>query len=324
MTLQRAFFRLAALSGGTAMAAGQDFLLGVANTTPIFAGKNSSVDNLSAATDSQGNLYMLLNGTTDTWPGSPVSYMAKVTPSGDKILYQTMVPSTVTAMAVDAAGNAYLAGGNSVEKLSPDGATVLYQTVIGELGLDTVAIAVDGATLGSAIAATPGAYESTPPPGDAGFVVRLKPSGAIDYGTYLGNSSPAGVGVDSTGSAFVTGAAFPVNPFLVRLAADGSGLIYSNSSVVGTACCVALDPAGNAVVALQNPTGSVVMRLDPQGGVVFSKTVAGARTARSWASRCLPVFCRSAWTSQRPFFSARKLFRSQCNTPARRRSRWRG
>src|SRR5208282_1789376 len=102
--------------------------------------------------------------------------------------------------------------------------------------------------------ATPGALQQTPPsppPGTDAFVVRLQPSGAVDYATYLGGGSQAttaGIAVDSSGAAFVAGFAyqpadFPVTPgaylsaagipnsnaasFLARLSPDGTALVYS-------------------------------------------------------------------------------------------------
>ena len=52
-------------------------------------------------------------------------------PAGDRVVYQNMLAFQASVMAVDPAGNVYLAGNNFVQKLNTDGATVLYTTRIG-------------------------------------------------------------------------------------------------------------------------------------------------------------------------------------------------
>ena len=140
--------------------------------------------------------------------------------------------------------------------------------------------------------------------GPDAFVVRLKPSGAIDYATYLGAGSqaqPYGIAANASGSAFVTGVAysanFPVTPgayltaagipnftasaFLARLSPDGSSLIYSTvTSAQSGGSAVAVDSADNAVVLLSNVAGtaSVVLRFNPQGTAeLFSKPFPASR-----------------------------------------------
>jgi uncharacterized protein (TIGR03437 family) len=271
-------------------------------TKTVATGSINGVARANAGTDSQGNLYVLVTGLV---PGVPKpgsiftganwgAYLQKLAPAGDKIVYQTMLSSPVNTMAVDSAGNTYLAGGNSVEKLSADGTTVLYQTTIGGQSLALVAVALDesgriyvtGQVNAGDLPVTPGAFQQTAPGSDPnGFVVRLKANGAIDYATYLLEGLPAGIAVDQSGSAFVTGVYFAgVSSYLTRLAPDGSGLIYSTitGEKYSTAGFVAVDAADNAVVALDNAGGAgvSVIRFNPQGtGVVFSKTLPGVSPA---------------------------------------------
>jgi uncharacterized protein (TIGR03437 family) len=219
--------------------------------------------------------------------------------SAGTVLYQNTLPSLAVAMVVDPAGNVYLAGGNSVEKLGPDGKTVLYNTVIGgpslgaaDMALDSTGrVYVSGAVGAGDLPATPGAFRQTAQSA-SGFVVRLNAAGGIDYATYLGVAvnNPYGIAVDSSGSAVVMWTTqstdFPATPgayltsglsMLARLTPDGSGLIYSTftGGLFDTAEYVAVDIAGNAVVALSNRPGysGSVVRFNPQGtGVTYSKT----------------------------------------------------
>ncbi len=153
------------------------------------------------------------------------------------------------AIAVDPAGNAYIAGTTAssnfptssgaaqtafhgstdafVSKLNPTGTALVYSTYLGGSGFDQAAgVAVDQA--GDAYVA--GATDLTDFPttahavqpalhGDSdGFVAKLDPTGrSLLYSTYLGGdaaNAAEAIAVDPTGSACVTGftrsAAFPV------------------------------------------------------------------------------------------------------------------
>lgn len=136
-------------------------------------------------------------------------------------------------IAVDAAGNAYVAG---------------------------VAFTADFPT-------TPGAFQ-TVPSGHDGFVTKLSPDGrTFVYSTYLSGADCLGVAVDASGSAYVTGYAainFPTtagafqtslrggfDAFVTKLSPDGSSLVYSTilgSSFDDFGFDIALDSAGNAYV----------------------------------------------------------------------------
>ncbi len=233
----------------------------------------------------------------------------KLTPDGSHVVYQTLLTIPAVWMAVDAGGNVYLASNNTVEKLDADGSTVTYNTTIGQ-NVSLTGIAVDssgrayvtGYASGTGFQTTAGALQSLPGVGVGGpnaFAVRLKPTGTVDYATYLGGispASPAGIAVDASGSAFVTGVAWtPLFPttagaylsgsgipnsssisFLARLSPDGSSLAYSTFTDTrgAQALAVALDPSDNADVLLANSasTASAILRFNPQGtAVLFSK-----------------------------------------------------
>ena len=306
----------ALLSATAAMAAAQNLLLGVHYSELVPTGFFTSTTDygplqVSTGTDTQGAVYLLVNGGVEAQSITAVSYLIKLTPAGDRVVYRNMLTFQPTAMAVDPAGNVYLAGNDFVQKLGTDGATVVYTTTIGQ-NLTLIGVAADatgrayvtGWSSGSGFQTTPGVLQPTPPnpaSGPDAFVVRLKPAGSIDYTTYLGGSSqaqPVGIAVDASGSAFVTGVAFlanfPVTPgaylaassipnfvaasFLARFSPDGSTLIYSTfTDAQGDhAAAVAVDSADNAVVLLSNAagTGSVVLRFNPQGTArLFSRSL---------------------------------------------------
>lgn len=301
----------ALLSSTAAMAAAQNFRLGVNYAELIPAGSLTTVYNAVTATDAQGAIYIWVIGAT-TSPTTEASYLIKL--SGNQVVYQNLLAFVPVAMAVDPAGNVYLtsyaAGNYAVVKLGTDGATVEYTTNMGP-NVALTGLAVDatgraylaGYTPGNGIQATPGAYQqmpaSTSSTASNAFVLRLKPTGAIDYATYLGGTSQAyscGIAVDASGSAFVTGLAlsadFPTTtgaylsasgipnfnsaPFLVRLSADGSALIYSTFANVSEYApyFVAVDSTDNAVMALTSSSGvaSVVERFSSEGtAIAFSK-----------------------------------------------------
>ena len=278
--LRKASLCLVLLGATTAMAATQNFLLGVGYSELIPTGALTYVTNTAAATDSSGAVYLLLSQNV-----SPnAAYLVKLTPAGDQVVYQTAIPFGALYLAVDPSGNAYLAGNYSadgstfVEKLGTDGATMIYRTVVGRVN----AIAVDGT--GRAYAAGLGTN------GQGGFVTRLKPDGTVDYSMNLAGA-PAAIAVDSSGSAFVLGIAsqgFTTTSgayldsgyfFLARLNVNGSGLTYSTYlPTTNAACCVAVDSADNAVVAFQSfsPMGSLIMRINSEGTAAgFSRIVPG-------------------------------------------------
>ncbi len=144
----------------------------------------------------------------------------------------------ITSVAVDGAGNAYLAGwttstdlpsvnpaqalqGGSVDafvaKLGPGGNSLIYCTYLGGRGDDRAfGIAVDSAgnayvTGWTASSAFPTvlSLQSALAGGKDAFVAKLNPAGnVLLYSTYLGgagNDSGNGIAVDSTGNAYVAG-----------------------------------------------------------------------------------------------------------------------
>ena len=155
------------------------------------------------------------------------------------------------AVAVDAAGNSYLAGqtdsldfpvtpGSSqpanaggtdvfVAKVGPAGAPLVFATYLGGSSADTgngVAVGpggtvfVAGETASADFPTTAGALQPAMPGRRSGFIVKLSASGgALLYSTYLGGSATArcnALAVDAGGNAYVVGRTdstdFPTTP----------------------------------------------------------------------------------------------------------------
>jgi len=207
------------------------------------------------------------------------------------LVYSTYLGGSFTdganAIAVDTAGNAYVAGQTEstdlpvtpgafqttlnaglagdafITKLNLSGTALVYSTYLGGIGYNSAnAIAVDtagnayvaGYTGASDFPVTPGAFQTTNHAAASGgsnaFIAKLNPAGAaLVYSTYLGGSgsnTASGVAVDGSGSAYITGytysADFPLTPGAVQTANHAAASGSSNAFVTK------LNPAGTALV----------------------------------------------------------------------------
>ena len=117
-------------------------------------------------------------------------FITKLNPSTPAMVYSTYVEgqgTSISALAVDGAGNAYLTGT----------APVPSANIMG--GFET----------------TPDALPAPANQGNAPFLVKLNPSaGALQYATFIGGSSidnPLALAIDGSGSAYLTGLATSSN-----------------------------------------------------------------------------------------------------------------
>jgi uncharacterized protein (TIGR03437 family) len=204
--------------------------------------------------DPSGNLYLAVQQVQEWWfTGFSV---VKLDPTGTNTLYTTDIGGYPESMAVDSAGNVYVAGSS-----------------------------------GPGLTTTPGAFQSQYPGGQCpsippatspctnAFVLKLAPSGSVTWSTYLGGSGQDdahAVAVDSSGNVWVAGETvspdFPTTPgalsrtfhgevdlgplrfgdgFVAKLDPTGGHLLYSTylgGSAADGALSVAVDPAGAAYV----------------------------------------------------------------------------
>ncbi|MBM3526258.1 MAG: hypothetical protein FJX57_25180, partial [Alphaproteobacteria bacterium] len=182
----------------------------------------------------------------------------------------------VAGLAIDAAGNAYVAGSTTsvnfpttpgavntsggtafVTELNPSGTAVIYSTYFGGTGTDTpYGVAVDGigsvyvtgSTTSTDLPGTSGALQPQKKAGLDAFVVKLLPLGtSLGYATYLGgNGADVGraVAVDATGNAYVAGstsaADFPTSLGAFRtLPAGGTDAFVAKVDPFGTSLAYA-------------------------------------------------------------------------------------
>ncbi len=219
------------------------------------------------AVDADGNAY--LTGTTQSndFPvtagatqskerGEVSAFVTKLNPEGT-LLYSTLLGGSGTtqsnAIALDTAGNAYIAGFTA------------------DAGFPVTARAMQGRI-------SENCSSSVASKGDA-FAAKVNTSGALAYSTFLGGTcsdSGYGITVDPDGNAVVVGTTyskdFPVtrdalgagfaaipgrvkgatSGFLVKLNAAGTGALYSTLMGGGyrdAGTAVTLDRAGNVIVA---------------------------------------------------------------------------
>jgi uncharacterized protein (TIGR03437 family) len=212
-------------------------------------------------------------------------------PSYPELSYSTYLRDAFTpnAIALDGAGNVYLAGSVAVDpsilqttalivKLNPQATQYLYVRYLGGSVYDSAtAIAVDSA--GNAYVAgvtgspdfpiTTGGNLGTPASGttnERSFISKLDPNGNVVFSDLLGGSAssqPQAVAVTAVGQVLVSGTSqasgFPTtpgaysisnsqnHPYLLELNPAGTALVFSATGIGGSA--LALDSAGNIYIA---------------------------------------------------------------------------
>jgi len=176
-------------------------------------------------TGSTGGQFPTTAGAAIGSSASATTFAAMVSADGNLFLYSTYLPASVaasSAIAVDTAGDAYIAGTTSaghafVLKLSADGSTINYNVTLAGSGTDAAtAVIVDSA--GNAIVAgktsspdfpvTAGAFQQQLNGTQNNFLVRLSPSGSILSSTYfggIGSDAPSAIAIDGAGNIDLAG-----------------------------------------------------------------------------------------------------------------------
>jgi beta-propeller repeat-containing protein len=231
------------------------------------------------AVDAAGNAYVTGYTRSNDFPvtagafqtafagsaGAGDAFVAKINATGSGLVYSTYLGGNgdelndfLAGIAVDAAGNAYVAG----------------------------------STRSTDFPTTAGAFQSVHSGAfDNAFVTKLDPAGStLVYSTFLGESLGHGIAVDANGNAYVTGTvqgAFPTTPgsfqpngggavdaFVTKLDFTGTTLVYSTRLGGGSfesGQAIAVDAAGNAYV-----TGDTRSTNFPTTPGAFQPTFGGA------------------------------------------------
>jgi uncharacterized protein (TIGR03437 family) len=249
-----------------------------------FGGTLGSSGVNGVATDQSGNVYV--TGWTEAsdfpaTPGLPASsvtggsapvaglLVAKLDPTGQKILYSTVIagppncsfcfPVTSTiglGIAVDGSGNALVAGNSNTADLpvtttgSPGPGGFAFK--INAAGNQLAYFTYVGATLGNtnspgpcpiAADASGNAYVVGSDSSNLGFATKLSPNGATVWTTSLASFNPNGanaISLDSSDNGWLTGSGF-----VAELSADGSSFLYSEAFPGGEAGqAIAVDQSG--------------------------------------------------------------------------------
>ncbi len=218
-----------------------------------YLGGNEFDFGFGIAVDGSGNAYVTgQTGSTNFPTANPLqgsnglanAFVAKISNTGDKLLYSTYLGGSVNdsgqGIALDALGNAYVTGYATSTNFPTKNP---FQSSLGSQ--------------------SPGSQNA--------FVAKINAAGsALVYSTYLGGSGPdqgRGIAVDGSGNAYVTGITqstnFPTaNPlqatngggydaFVTKINAAGSALVYSTylgGSGTDNGFAIAVDVSGNAYV----------------------------------------------------------------------------
>lgn len=229
---------------------------GSALSYSTFLGGSGTDKGRAIAVDASGNAYLTGSTTSSNFPTTPGAFIStcdiatlcnggysntfvsKLNPTATSLVYSTYFGASFAddegdGIAVDSAGNAYVAG--------------------------TV-----GASGGSSLPATPGAYQTTCNVDNTGFcaptpyVTKLNPTGSgLVFSTYagtrgLGNETAVGMALDASGNTYILGDSFGI-VFVRELNTDGSAQVFSmylnSSGASNGAYGIAVDSAGSVYAA---------------------------------------------------------------------------
>jgi RHS repeat-associated protein len=250
------------------------------------------------ALDGSGDAYITGSTSSNYFPtqnplqarlqGSANAFVTELSSAGSSLFYSTYLGGNSfdsgLGIAVDASGNAYVAGsissgpdfpqtghfgppgGNSafVSKISSMGSALVYSDTLG--GPTLSGIAVDGNRNAYVTGFASSTFPQTShfgPPGGGALVAKIDATGGtLVYSDVLFGGSGTAITLDGAGSAYVIGAGYsnfplqdPLQPngssMLVKLDPSGQNLVYSGyfGSSYDVANALVLDSLGNVYLA---------------------------------------------------------------------------
>lgn len=294
------------------------------------------------AIDAAGNAYVVVR-TSDTvvdYPTTPGAFdttfngvddvaVTKLNPTGSALVYSTFLGGSGidngTAIAVNAAGEAYVAGATTddvtdmqttagaydtthngitdyfVTRFSADGSSLVYSTFIGGSGIDNaVGLAIDGAgsayVVGSASVGFPvtaGVVDTSALGSSEIGASKISPDGAtLQYSTFIGGNQGEGansVAVDQAGNAYITGQNFG-GDFPVTSGAYDTTFNGSNDVIV-----TVLNPAATGYLFSTYLGGggndtAYDIALDPSGNVYVTGSTTNNATPLPTTPEALQTF----------------------------------
>ena len=253
------------------------------------------------AVDNAGNAYIAGTTTSLDFPTTPGAvfpvhggciascydaFVAKINTTGTGLAYATYLGGAgddfANAIAIDSAGNAYVAGTTNstdfpttggalqrscggtcfdhdafVVKLNATGSALLYSTYLGGSAEDAgtgIAVSqgnayVSGFSVSTDFPTTPGAFQRTMQGQGSSFVVQLNPNAtAMIFGTFLGEvdlyDAGGAIALDPAGNSYVTGNTLSAN------FPQSAGAFHTavQSGLSSNMYILKLNPAGSALV----------------------------------------------------------------------------
>jgi hypothetical protein len=266
------------LTGGTYGQGSFPTTPGAFNTAGHNGGRDAFVTKLSS--DGSSLVYSTFLGGADHDEGYGIAVDASGRAYVTGYTYSSDFPTTLGAYKPSATVGFGLVQEAFVTRLSADGSSLSYSTYLGGSNSErgrALAVGGDGSayitgeTYSNDFPTTLGAYDTSSNGAFDLFVTKLNATGSLlTYSTYLGGSSdeslPAGIAVDGSGSAYLTGSTqssnFPTTPgayyttpgalsstYITKLSPDGSTLAYSTFLPGAGTSGIAVDAAGGAYVA---------------------------------------------------------------------------
>ncbi len=342
------FFPTTAGTFDTTFSGGADVFVTKLNSTgsallySTYIGESAIDSANDVAIDAAGNAYIVVR-TSDTvvdYPTTPGAFdttfngvddvaVTKLNPTGSALVYSTFLGGSGidngTAIAVNAAGEAYVAGATTddvtdmqttagaydtthngitdyfVTRFSADGSSLVYSTFIGGPGIDNaVGLAIDGAgsayVVGSASVGFPvtaGVVDTSALGSSEIGASKISPDGAtLQYSTFIGGNQGEGansVAVDQAGNAYITGQNFG-GDFPVTSGAYDTTFNGGNDVIV-----TVLNPAATGYLFSTylggggNDTGYDIA-LDPSGNVYVTGSTTNNATPLPTTPEALQTF----------------------------------